>query len=119
MSVTTNQSVAVLDRWNGPGTSNSMPRAVFGDPNNNTRPSTRFIEDGSYLRLRNVNLTYNLPVETFAGNLFSSARIYLSGQNLFTITDYSGFDPEVGPNGIDNNSYPVTRNVTVGINVGF
>ena len=119
MSVTTNQSVAVLDRWRGPGTSNDMPRAVFGDPNNNTRPSTRYIEDGSYLRLRNVNLGYNLPVEKFGDNIFSSAKIYLAGQNLFTITDYSGFDPEVGPNGIDNNIYPVTRNFTVGINLGF
>ncbi|MCC8361359.1 SusC/RagA family TonB-linked outer membrane protein [Salinimicrobium sediminilitoris] len=119
MSVTTNQSVAVLDRWRGPGTSNDMPRAVFGDPNNNTRPSTRYIEDGSYLRLRNVNLGYNLPVEKFGDNVFSSAKVYLAGQNLFTITDYSGFDPEVGPNGIDNNIYPVTRNFTVGINLGF
>ncbi|NJY62273.1 TonB-dependent receptor [Salinimicrobium sp. CDJ15-81-2] len=119
MSVTTNQSVAVLDRWIGPGTSNTMPRAVFGDPNNNTRPSTRYIEDGSYLRLRNINLGYNLPVETFGNSAFSSAKIYLAGQNLFTISDYSGFDPEVGPNGIDNNIYPVTRNFTVGINLGF
>jgi hypothetical protein len=119
MSVTTNQSVAVLDRWKGPGTSNDMPRAVFGDPNNNTRPSTRYIEDGSYLRLRNVNLSYNIPVDSFADKVFSSAKVYLAGQNLFTISDYSGFDPEVGPNGIDNNTYPVTRNFTVGINLGF
>lgn len=119
MSVTTNQSTAVLDRWTGPGTSNTMPRAIFGDPNNNARPSTRYIEDGSYLRLKNVNLTYNLPVKSFNESPFTSARIYLSGQNLFTITDYSGFDPEVGTNGIDNNIYPVTRTVTVGLNLGF
>ncbi|MCG9970596.1 SusC/RagA family TonB-linked outer membrane protein [Christiangramia crocea] len=119
MSVTTNQSTAVLDRWTGPGTSNSMPRAVFGDPNNNARPSTRYIEDGSYLRLKNVNLGYNLPVDSFQKSPLSSARVYLSGQNLFTITDYSGFDPEVGTNGIDNNIYPVTRTFTVGFNIGF
>ena len=119
MSVTTNQSTAVLDRWRGPGTSNILPRAVFGDPNNNARPSTRYIEDGSYLRLKNINLTYNLPVEGFHDSPVSSARVYLSGQNLFTITDYSGFDPEVGANGIDNNIYPVTRTFTVGLNVGF
>ncbi len=119
MSVTTNQSVAVLDRWRGLGSSQDMPRAVFGDPNNNTRPSTRYIENGSYLRLRNVNLSYNIPVDSFADNVFSSAKVYLAGQNLFTISDYSGFDPEVGPNGIDNNTYPVTRNFTVGINLGF
>ena len=119
MSVTTNQSTAVLDRWRGPGTSNILPRAIFGDPNNNARPSTRYIEDGSYLRLKNINLTYNLPVESFHDSPVSSARVYLSGQNLFTITDYSGFDPEVGANGIDNNIYPVTRTFTVGLNVGF
>uniref|UniRef100_UPI0035646194 hypothetical protein n=1 Tax=Salegentibacter sp. TaxID=1903072 RepID=UPI0035646194 len=91
----------------------------FGDPNNNARPSTRYIEDGSYLRLRNVNLSYNIPVETFAENALTSARVYISGQNLYTLTDYSGFDPEVGPNGIDNNNYPVTRTILLGVNVGF
>ncbi|SFN60809.1 SusC/RagA family TonB-linked outer membrane protein [Salegentibacter flavus] len=119
MAVTSNQSTAVLDRWTGEGTSNTMPRAIFGDPNNNARPSTRYIEDGSYLRLRNVNLSYNIPVETFAENALSSARVYISGQNLYTLTDYSGFDPEVGPNGIDNNNYPVTRTILLGVNVGF
>jgi len=119
MSVTTNQSTAVLDRWTGQGTSNTLPRAIFGDPNNNSRPSTRYIEDGSYLRLKNVNLTYNLPVDSFNNSPISSAKVYLSGQNLITITDYSGFDPEVGANGIDNNIYPVTRTFTVGLNVGF
>ena len=119
MSITTNQAATVLDRWTGPGTSTTTPRAIFGDPNNNTRPSTRYIEDGSYLRIRNVNLGYTLPVESFGDNLFRTARIYVSGQNLYTFTNYSGFDPEVGPNGIDNNIYPITRNVTVGINVGF
>lgn len=119
MSVTTNQSTAVLDRWRGPGTSNLIPRAVFGDPNNNNRQSTRYIEDGSYLRLKNVNLSYSLPVEKFKTSFFSSVRLYVSGQNLFTITDYSGFDPEVGPNGIDNNIYPITRTITLGATLGF
>lgn len=119
MSVTTNQSTAVLDRWTGPGTSNSIPRAVFGDPNNNNRQSTRYIEDGSYLRLKNVNISYTLPVEKFKNTFFNSVRVYVSGQNLFTITDYSGFDPEVGPNGIDNNIYPITRTFTLGATLGF
>ncbi len=119
MSVTTNQSTAVLDRWRGPGSSNSMPRAVFGDPNNNNRQSTRYIEDGSYLRLKNVNLSYTLSAEKFKNILFNSVKIYVSGQNLFTISDYSGFDPEVGPNGIDNNIYPITRTFTLGATLGF
>ncbi|MCL8008336.1 TonB-dependent receptor [Gelidibacter japonicus] len=119
MSVTTNQSTEVLNRWNGPGTSNSVPRAVFGDPNNNNRQSTRYIEDGSYLRLKNVNLAYTLPSEKFKNTPFSSIKLYVSGQNLFTITNYSGFDPEVGPNGIDNNIYPITKTYTIGATLGF
>jgi len=119
MSVTTNQSTAVLNRWSGPGTSNSIPRAVFGDPNNNNRQSTRYIEDGSYLRLKNVNIAYNLPMEKFKNGFFDSVKVYVSGQNLFTITEYSGFDPEVGPNGIDNNIYPITRTFTLGATLGF
>lgn len=119
MSVTTNQSTSVLNRWQGAGSSNSMPRAIFGDPNNNNRQSTRYIEDGSYLRLKNVNLSYTIPVEKFNTSFFNSATLYLSAQNLFTITNYSGFDPEVGPNGIDNNIYPITRTFTLGATVGF
>lgn len=119
MSVTTNQSTEVLNRWNGSGTSNSVPRAVFGDPNNNNRQSTRYIENGSYLRLKNVNLAYTLPMEKFKNTLFSSIKLYISGQNLFTITNYSGFDPEVGPNGIDNNIYPITKTFTLGATLGF
>ena len=119
MSVTTNQSVAVLDRWRGPGTSNTMPRAIFGDPNSNTRPSDRYIEDGSYLRLKNVNLSYNIPVDSFSEKIFKSAKVYFSGQNMFTITDYSGIDPEVGVNGIDFNTFPLTRTFILGINLGF
>ncbi|MGA9591082.1 MAG: SusC/RagA family TonB-linked outer membrane protein, partial [Salegentibacter sp.] len=119
MSVTTNQSVAVLNRWTGPGTSNTMPRAIFGDPNNNARPSTRYIEDGSYVRLKNVNLAYHIPVDTFGGSVLKSAKVYFSGQNLLTITDYSGLDPEVGANGIDLNTFPLTRTFSFGVNIGF
>lgn len=119
MSVTTNQSTATLDRWRGPGTSTSIPRAVFGDPNNNNRQSTRYIEDGSYLRLKNVNLSYALPLEKIKNTLFNSVKLYVSGQNLFTVTNYSGFDPEVGPNGIDHNIYPITKTFTLGATLGF
>ncbi len=119
MSVTTNQSTDVLDRWRGPGSSNFMPRAVFGNPNNNNRQSTRYIEDGSYIRLKSVGLTYRVPMEKIKKPFFDSVKIYLSGQNLFTLTNYSGFDPEVGPNGIDNNIYPLMRTITIGTTLGF
>lgn len=118
MSIPNNQTTATLGRWTGPGTSNSMPRAVFGDPNNNARVSDRFIEDGSYIRLKNISLSYNFPKE-IVKNIFTSAKIYFAAQNVFTITDYSGFDPEVSVNGIDNNVYPVTRTFSLGLNLGF
>ncbi|MCW4467589.1 TonB-dependent receptor [Flavobacterium sp. MFBS3-15] len=118
MSVINNQTTETLGRWTGVGTSNSMPRAVYGDPNGNARVSDRFVEDGSYLKLKNINLGYTFPSETFK-NVFSSARVYFSAQNVFTITDYKGFDPEVSVNGIDNNVYPVTSIFSLGLNVAF
>lgn len=119
MAVAQNQTTAVLKRWNGEGTSNTMPRAVFNDPNKNTRVSNRFIEDGSYVRLKNVTLGYTLPKSLSQKAKLTTARIYLSGQNLLTITNYSGFDPEVGVNGIDLSVYPVTRTLSAGINLTF
>jgi len=119
MDVAQNQTTATLNRWTGEGTSNSMPRAVFNDPNKNTRPSDRYVENGSYLRVKNVTLGYTLPVSLVKKVKISTARFYISAQNLFTITKYSGFDPEVGTNGIDNNVYPVTRTFTVGVNLGI
>ncbi|NCB07202.1 MAG: TonB-dependent receptor [Bacteroidia bacterium] len=119
MAVAQNQTKATLGRWAGMGTSNSMPRAVFNDPNKNIRPSDRFVEDGSYLRIKNVTLGYSFPKTMIEKLKMSSARIFISGTNLFTFTKYSGFDPEVGANGIDLNIYPVTRTVSVGANISF
>lgn len=119
MAVAQNQTIATLNRWTGEGTSNTIPRAVFNDPNKNTRPSDRFIEDGSYLRVKNITLGYTLPASDMKKLKLTSARVYLSGQNIFTITNYNGFDPEVGTSGIDNNVYPVTRTFTVGVNLGI
>lgn len=119
MDVAQDQTIATLNRWTGEGTSNIMPRAVFNDPNKNTRPSDRYVEDGSYLRVKNVTLGYNLPVNLIKQIKISSARFYVSGQNLITFTKYSGFDPEVGTSGIDNNVYPVTRTISIGVNLGI
>ena len=118
MSVAQNQTTAVLDRWTGPNTG-TLPRAVFNDPNKNTRVSDRFIEDGSYLRIKNVTLGYNLPKNIIQRAKLQTARIYLSAQNLFTFTNYTGFDPEVNAGGIDFNVYPVTRTISAGINLIF
>lgn len=118
MAVAYNQTTAVLDRWTGPGTSNTMPRAVFNDPNKNTRVSNRYIEDGSYLRVKNVTLGYTLP-KSERKSVVNSLRLYLSAQNLFTFTKYTGFDPEVGANGIDLNVYPVTKTISAGVQLTF
>jgi len=116
MAVAQNQTTSVLGRWEGAGTSNDMPRAIFNDPNNNSRISSRFLEDGSYLRIKNVTLGYTLP-HSLLNHTFQKARVYLSAQNLLTFTRYSGFDPEVPASGVDFNVYPVTRIVSVGINI--
>lgn len=117
MAVAQNQTVRTLERWVGPGTSNTMPRAIFNDPNKNSRISDRFVEDGSYLRIKTLTLGYTLPKQWMQKARFSSARLYLTGQNLFTFTKYSGFDPEVGVNGIDYSVYPVTRTISLGVNL--
>ena len=118
MSIIQNQSSAVLGRWTGEGTSNNIPRAIYGDPNQNSRVSDRYIEDGSYLKIKNINLSYTLPKAVFGQN-FNSVKIFVSAQNLVTWTKYSGFDPEVPVNGIDNGTYPITRTVSLGLNIGF
>ena len=119
MSVAQNQLVTVLDRWSPTNPSTTMPRAVFSDPNKNNRVSNRFLEDGSYLRLKSITLGYTLPKRLTEKAHMSEVRFSLSGQNLFTLTRYTGLDPEVGGAGIDSNVYPVTRNFTLGLNITF
>lgn len=116
MAAAYNQTTDVLKRWQGEGTSNSMPRAVFGDPNQNTRVSDRFVENGSYLRLKNITLSYTFPKQWLQKAQIENARLSLSCENVATITGYSGFDPEVGINGIDQNRYPISRTFSLGLN---
>lgn len=119
MAAAYNQTTDVLKRWQGEGTSNSMPRAVFGDPNQNTRVSDRFVENGSYLRLKNITLSYTFPKQWLQKAQIENARLSLSCENVATITGYSGFDPEVGINGIDQNGYPISRTFSLGLNFNF
>jgi TonB-linked SusC/RagA family outer membrane protein len=119
MSAAQNQMATTLDRWHGEGTSNSVPRAVFGDPNKNVRSSSRFIEDGSYLRLKDLTLGYTLPTAIAKKLALENLRIYFSCKNLFTLTNYSGFDPEIGTSGFDLGHYPVTQTFNVGIDIKF
>lgn len=118
------------ERWHGEGTSNDMPRATYLDPNNNRRTSDRYVQSGSFLRLKNVLLGYNIPGRSLAAAGISSARIFVSAQNLFTITQYKGMDPEMYTNenvlnygdlaaGIDMGTYPPAKVFTVGIQINF
>ena len=121
-----NASASVLDRWQEPGDISRYPRAVFGDPNRNSRISDRFIEDGSFLRLRTVTLSYNLPQKALARLAIQQLSVYVSGQNLWVWTRYSGYDPEVNRDGgsaisqgIDYGTYPQSRTVTAGLQFDF
>jgi TonB-dependent starch-binding outer membrane protein SusC len=120
------QTVAVRDRWQPGKPSTTMPRAVFGDPSNNRRNSDRWLEDGSYLRLKNVVLSYGLPAVITNRLHVSSFRVFVQGQNLLTATRYKGFDPEVSTfsttntaPGTDFLTFPQARTITFGLNVGF
>ncbi len=119
MAAAYNQTTDVLKRWTGENTSNFMPRAVYGDPNSNNRISDRFVEDGSYLRLKNITLAYNFPKNWLNKLQIENLRIALSCENIATITGYSGFDPEVDINGIDLSRYPISRTYNVGLNINF
>ena len=119
MSAAYNQTTDVLGRWTTEGTSNSMPRAVYGDPNQNNRISDRFVENGSYLRLKTISLSYNFPAKWLKPLTIEHARLTLSCENVATITSYSGFDPEVDINGIDLSRYPISRTFNIGLNFNF
>jgi len=108
----TNRPQSVLNRWTGPGTSNAEPRVTVSDPNFNARVSDRFVEDGSYFRVKNVQVGYSLPRSFIEKIKIDKFRLYLSAQNLWTLTNYSGLDPEIGATngaldiGIDRGFYP-------------
>ncbi|MEO8404566.1 MAG: SusC/RagA family TonB-linked outer membrane protein, partial [Chitinophagaceae bacterium] len=123
-----NSGTAVLNAWTPTNTNTDIPRTVSGDPNNNARVSTRFIENGSYLRLKNFMIGYTFgssKLQSWTKGAVQRFRIYVSSQNLLTFTKYKGWDPEVGSrrttltNGIDYGQYPSPRTVQLGIQVGF
>ena len=121
---TTNLPIAALDRWTGEGSTNETPRVTHSDLNQNNRVSDRFIEDGSYLRVKSLMVGYTLPAEVLDRVGIAKFRIYASANNLFTFTKYSGLDPEIGTRGtleigIDRGFYPSPRIYNLGINVTF
>jgi len=117
-------------RWTGDGTSNTQPRASWAAKSNNATPSSRFLEDGSYVRLKNLQFGYTIPAKALKVIGLQKTRLYVSGTNLFTFTKYSGLDPEmtVSDNsknqgdraaGIDWGTYPSAMTVMFGIDINF
>lgn len=120
-----NQSSSVLNRYSTNNPNGNQPRYNEWHKNN-LLLSDRFIEDGSYVRLQTLSLGYNLPARIVSKAKIASARLYISGQNLYTLTNYSGFDPELGSfnqnallTNVDNGNYPNPRTITVGANITF
>jgi TonB-dependent starch-binding outer membrane protein SusC len=124
------QFATTLNRWSPANTftnqTTKMPRAVWGDPANNRRASDRWLEDGSFTRLKNLIFAYNLDSKLASKMKLSSLKVYVQAQNLITWTNYSGFDPEVSTftttntaQGTDFLTFPQAKTITFGLNVGF
>jgi hypothetical protein len=112
----------MLSRWTGEGTSNKYPIFIIGD-NVNWKSSDLYIHDGSYLRLKNIQLGYTLPAILTKKYMIEKLRVFVSAENLLTFTKYWGFDPEISSGGtslgVDYGVYPQSRVWTIGFNIGF
>jgi TonB-linked SusC/RagA family outer membrane protein len=119
-----NRSTRVLDAWTPANGSNTQPALSESITNSETQPNSFFVEDGSYLRLKTLQLGYTFSDVKIKNAGVDSIRLYLSGANLLTFTDYDGLDPEVASNsaltiGVDEGTYPLPRITTVGLNINF
>jgi TonB-dependent starch-binding outer membrane protein SusC len=117
-----NYQTDVLSRWTGEGTSNDYPRLASDDPNENfIKMSNFYLENGDYLRLKLIQFGYSLPSDVVSHIGASKIRFYLTGENLFTFTKYTGYDPEIGGGvfGIDKGVYPQARTFMFGANLQF
>jgi hypothetical protein len=119
----TNKPSTILARWTGPGTTNDAqdPRYTFTDPNDNSRVSDRYIQDGSFAKIKNVELGYTLPKNLLGTG--RTLRVYAQVRNLYTFTKYTGFDPEVSGgllgSGVDYGQYPQARTFIAGLDFRF
>ncbi len=117
-----NQTDLIRNRWRGEGQVTNVPKATFGDPMGNATFSDRWIEDGSYLRLRTINLSYNIPLKTKA---IKYTKIYATANNVLTLTNYLGYDPEFSASGsiftqgVDVTMEPQFRSFQLGVRVGL
>jgi hypothetical protein len=120
--LTSNYSTRALSRWHGEGTSTDFPRLTDSDPNHNfSWMSDFYLEKGDYLRFKIMQLGYTLPNSLVGKAGISKLRVYVTAENLFTLTNYSGYDPEVGGGifGIDKGQYPQARTILGGIQLQF
>ena len=116
----------MLNSWSGEGTSNTLPRNSYTAPTSNRWFSQYSVENGTFLRLNNLQIGYTLKQSILSKVGLKETRFYLSGQNLFTLTKYKGYDPEVGSfnqsvlqTGVDYGRYPVARMLGIGVNCKF
>lgn len=121
-----NQSVAVLNSWTHAGQNTTIAREVYGDPNGNSSFSTQYLENGTYVRLKNLTIGYTFSSRLLKNIGLSSLRIYTAGQNILTFTKYKGYDPEVNADPMNNTGfgrdygvYPPAKTYTLGINAQF
>jgi len=124
-----NQSADIVRRWRNPGDISDIPRATSVDSNGNADINSRWVEDGSYLRVRDISLSYNFDQDVLDAINISGLRLYANLKNWFTITDYSGYSPEVNRNindesvaltqGVDYGSFPQAKTFSVGLNIEF
>ncbi|MCU4177221.1 TonB-dependent receptor [Carboxylicivirga sp. N1Y90] len=117
-----NMFATTANAWTTSNTNTDMPRAAFGDPNGNSRESTRFLEDGDYFRIKTIQLGYTLPRVWTEKIKLQKARFYVSGQNLFTFTNYTGQDPEIGRSDVwspslDTALYPISKMYIAGVQI--
>ncbi len=121
----TNKFRGVLDRWTGENSTNDAryPRYSFVDGNNNTRASDRYVEDGSFIKIKDLQIGYSLPASLVSTKIISSIRVYAQVKNAYTFTKYSGFDPEIAggifDTGVDRGAYPQARTYSFGVDLKF
>jgi hypothetical protein len=129
MRLPENQSADIVRRWRNPGDITDIPRATATDSNGNSDINSRWVEDGSYLRVRDISLSYNFDQDVLDAINISGLRLYANLKNWFTITDYSGYSPEVNRNindesvaltqGVDYGSFPQAKSFSIGLNIEF
>ena len=119
----TNRGHDILNAWTPENTATTIPAVSVTDDNNETRMSTFYVEDGSYLKMKYIKLSYDFPQKWVKAMHATNLNVYFQAENIFTITGYTGLDPELPLGGygarVDNAPYPRSRNFTMGLSMSF